>query len=89
MLRLLKILWPALLPLLAYFLYVLWRNRQRKKGRVIAHLPSLKFYSIVVSLLIAIGMFLALGVQQTANNSGQYQPAHLREDGTLERGNLP
>lgn len=86
MLRILVYLWPVLLPVVAYLVW-LWIARRR--ARVSGHdvLPGLKdgpwVWMAFTCLLVAAGCFLymALGAERTAH----YRPAHM-QGGTLVGG---
>jgi len=88
MLRLLKILWPALIPLLGYLAYVAWRSRKRSRGEEMPPLRGVGFWCLVASLLVGIVCFVTLGIEQTSTHPKHYEPAHLNSDGSLTPGSI-
>lgn len=85
MLRILRILWPALLPLILHAAYALWRGARLRAGKPVPSIPGLWFYTLLSSLLIGIALFLVLGFQQEPRHATHYQPTELNADGTLTR----
>lgn len=88
MLRLLREIWPAILPLL---LYAGWMVRQRKKARSRGEsLPKLVegpwFWAVIASIVIAIACLFFLGLSEESVK-GRYVPPHM-ENGRLVPGRI-
>ena len=86
---LLKVIWPALVPLLGYLLYVAWRAHKRAHGQEMPPLRRAGFLSVVACLLLSIGCFVFLGANQQPHQPRQYEPTHLNDDGTLQPARMP
>lgn len=88
MTRVLILLWPALLPLIGFLIWHLFRKSSAKKRNEIS--PLLKdgpwFQIVVASMIIAVLSLLAGGLLQE-ENKGTYQPAHM-ENGVLHEGQI-
>lgn len=87
MIRLLKILWPALIPLLIYTLWVWWRARKLAQGHEVPPLSRYRFWAIFSSLLIAVMMLVLLGINQPENAAGHYRAATYKH-GELQEGHF-
>ena len=87
MLRLLKILWPALIPLLIYGLWCVRRYRKKQRGEAVGPITQGLFLTLLSSLLIAVACFAFLGAQQKPSHPTGYTPTHM-EDGKLVPGKL-
>jgi len=80
--------WPVLIPLLVYVIWMISvRNRAKKIG---ATLPRFRdgpwFWAVVASLLVAVVMFLWIGLNHPENR-GDYVPPHM-ENGKLVPGKI-
>tara|TARA_B100000989_G_scaffold143792_1_gene107149 strand:+ start:1410 stop:1685 length:276 start_codon:yes stop_codon:yes gene_type:complete len=82
-------LWPAFIPILLYVLWLSYKRRrankagEEKPGWGDGPLIS----TLLVSLLLAIGSFLLLGLLQPDNRSGTYRPADMY-NGSLVPGDI-
>lgn len=85
MLRMLKILWPALIPLLIYAVWCVVRYRRKQRGEEVGPITQGLFLALLSSLGIAVLCFVFFGVQQGANEGHNYTPAHV-ENGVLVPG---
>jgi hypothetical protein len=85
---LLKLLWPALIPLAVYVAYMAWRARRKARGMPVADIKNLGFYAVVSSLVLAIALFALLAVSQPRMQTMHYQPAALDRDGSLIRSKV-
>jgi len=85
MLRLLKILWPALIPLLIYAGWCVVRYRRKMRGEEVGPIGRGLFLALLSSLLVAVLCFVVLGAEQHATGERAYVPAHV-ENGTLVPG---
>lgn len=83
-----KLLWPALIPLLGLAIYMVWRARRRADGFEMPPIRSKVFFACISSLVIAMGLFIMIGMQQQRSDASHYQPTHLNPDGTLSRGGI-
>jgi hypothetical protein len=89
MIRLLLLrLWPALLPLLVYWI---WLRHIGRKATINGK-PALRFrdgpwyWAVLASLLIAVVSFAILGLTQPAEK-GAYTPPHM-ENGNIVPGQV-
>lgn len=77
-------LWPALIPIAFYLLWLAYRKRRAAQG--IETSPELlrgaRFWCIVASFLFVGASFLFAGFAQSPNREGNYVPPHY-ENGTL------
>lgn len=87
MIPLLKMLWPALIPLLLYTLWVFWRARKLEQGQDVPPLSRYRFWAILSSLLIAAIMLILIGFTQPANLAGHYRAATYKH-GELQEGHF-
>lgn len=85
MLRILKILWPALIPLLIYAVWCIMRYRKKQRGEEVGPITQGLFLALASSLAIAVLCFAVFGAQQGANEGRNYVPAHV-VDGVLVPG---
>lgn len=85
MIRLLRILWPALLPLLLYAGWCLLRYRKKQAGEEVPALAKPFFRTLVSMIVIGAICFLLLGLEQPANEGKDYHPTHYK-DGVLVPG---
>lgn len=78
--------WPALIPLIVYWLWLKWVGRKA----TIEGMPVLRFrdgpwyWAVLASLLIGAGCYVALALEMTPHK-GTYIPPHM-EDGRLVPG---
>ncbi len=77
-------LWPALIPLLLYLMWLYYRKRQAAKG--IETPPELlrgvRFWMLVASFVLLVISFLILDFTRPAHREGKYVPPKY-EDGKL------
>lgn len=85
---LLKLLWPALVPLAMYVAYMAWRARRKARGLSVPDIKNLGFYAVVSSLVLAMALFALLAGSQPRMQTMQYQPAALDSDGNLIRSKV-
>lgn len=85
MIRLLHILWPALLPLLLYVGWCILRYRRKQAGEDVPALAKPFFRTLVAMIVIGALCFVLLGMEQSANEGRDYQPTHYK-DGVLVPG---
>lgn len=80
--------WPALLPLLVYWLWFLRARRlAQKKGETLPKFRDGPWYRIVLaSFAVAFICFLAMGLQ-AKRTKGEYTPPHM-ENGQLVPGEV-
>ena len=81
--------WPVFVPLLLYIVWMWWRIRKaKKKGEEV---PRIKdgpwFWAVLSALLIAIGLFLFLGMTQQENAGASYTATKYK-DGKLIKGGV-
>ncbi len=80
-------LWPAFIPILIYVAWLAHRRRKAKKAGI--ELESITkgtlFWTIIASILIAIGCFLYYGLSSQENAGVRYIPPHV-ENGKLIPG---
>lgn len=78
--------WPALLPLLIYWLWHRWAVSQAKRNN--RPIPRFRdgpiYWAVLASLLIAVGCFFWLGAH-LSGEKGDYVPPHV-ENGVLVPG---
>ncbi len=87
MIRILLILWPALVPLGLYALWCVWRYRRKQAGHAVPPLTHRLYVTLVASILLAAVSFILLGVEQPANEGRSYVPTHYK-DGVLVPGGM-
>ncbi len=82
-------LWPALIPLGFYLIWVLILSRRVGDGRRIAeHVRrSMLFWAIMASIVLLIGSFVFWGFTQQENKAGTYVPPTV-VDGELVPGHV-
>lgn len=85
MIRLLLILWPALLPALFYAVWCVWRYRRKQAGHAVPPVTKRLFLTVGATIGIAALCFVLLGAEQAANSGQGYRPAHFK-DGVLVPG---
>jgi hypothetical protein len=85
MLTVLRVLWPALIPLLGYASWCVWRWRKMGRGEAVAPLGRGLFWALLASAGIAAFCFFALGLSQKSQEVLPYEPSHYR-DGKLVPG---
>lgn len=85
MIRVLKILWPALIPLLIYAVWCILRYRKKQRGEEVGPITKPLFLTLISSLAIAMLCFVFFGAQQGANEGRNYVPAHV-VDGVVVPG---
>jgi hypothetical protein len=82
-------LWPALIPLLLYVLWHVWRARKYREQGLEA--PKLKDGPWMATLLIMLGLaalcLIVLGVLAPKRNHVAYEPARI-ENGKIVKGHL-
>lgn len=84
-----RFFWPAFLPLIAFGLFVLWRNKRLAAGHTVPPIEGVRFWSIIASIALAVGMMLFIGFSQERNAGNiVYEPAQLNQDGSFERGDI-
>jgi len=88
MIRLLKELWPAILPLL---LYAAWMLHKRKHAvRQGEHMPRWVegpwFWAVMASIVVAVACLLSLGASEKSIQ-GAYVPPHM-QNGQLVPGRI-
>ena len=82
-------LWPALIPLLVYF----WWHRKRVRQHASEGKEIPGFFdgpwmtACFAALLIAVVMFLVMGLLEPRRNNMAYTPAHL-ENGKIIKGEM-
>ena len=90
MLRLLLInFWPIFVPLVWYVLWMAYRRyRARRKGFYVPRFSEGKWWlPLLLSLLMGIGCFIWLGLQQPANIEAHYTPKYF-DGGALNEGKV-
>lgn len=87
MLRLLKILWPALIPLLIYAGWCIVRYRKKKRGEEVGPITKGLFLAVLSSLVVAVLCFVLLGAEQKGTGARAYTPTHV-QDGVLVPGSF-
>lgn len=80
--------WPVLLPFLVYIFWMMRvRRHARKAGEAV---PDFRegpwFWAVVATLLVALLLFLILGLSHSANQ-GEYTPPHM-ENGHIIPGGV-
>jgi drug/metabolite transporter (DMT)-like permease len=83
-----RVLWPALIPLVLYGTYVWWRARRRARGLPVPILKNLRFFVLVLCLLMAAASLMFMAALQERGDASQYRPAHMNGDGYLTRGKV-
>lgn len=80
--------WPIFIPLFVYILWMIFvRRKAKKSGAPVPHFgEGPKFWTLVASLALAIGMFLVFGFSHE-RNSGDYIPPHM-ENGKIISGEV-
>jgi len=88
MIRLLREIWPALLPLLLYALWMLRARAHatRRGAQVPRWVEGPWFWAVLASIIIAIVCLLSLGVAEQSVK-GAYVPTHM-QDGRLVPGSI-
>jgi hypothetical protein len=72
MLRLLLIrLWPALIPIALYLLWVFVLRKEKVRHKLT---EGPLFWTLVTSVLLAVGMLFWYGINEQGNWSGTYVP---------------
>jgi hypothetical protein len=85
MLTLLRILWPALIPLIVYASWRFWCAHKMRRGEVVTPIKGALFWTLLASAAIAVLCFFALGLAQHSRTEMNYQPSYMK-DGELVRG---
>lgn len=85
MIRIVLMLWPALVPMLVYVVWCMWRYKRKQAGHDVPPLTTRLFAAVVTSVLLAAACFVLLGLGQDTNDGKQYHPARY-EDGVLVPG---
>lgn len=87
MIRLLIILWPALLPLLVYASWCVWRYKRKQAGHEVPPIKAKLFITVIATIVIAALCLVVLGSQQKRNDGKGYQPVQYK-DGKLVPGTM-
>lgn len=85
MFRFLLRFWPALIPLVLYFLWLLHRKKRAAAGGEETPPEVLRgafFWSLAASFVLLLASFLVLGLSQKPQREGHYVPPHY-EGGKL------
>ena len=85
MIRIVMMLWPALVPMLVYVVWCVVRYRSKQAGHEVPPLKGPLFAAVVASIALAVLSFVVLGLGQEANDGKQYHPARY-ENGVLVPG---
>lgn len=85
MIRLFLLLWPALVPLVGYGAWCVWRYRRKRAGHAVPPITHRLFIALVASIVLAALSFIVLGLEQKPNDGTGYRPAHYK-DGVLVPG---
>ena len=84
-----RIFLPAFIPLIAFGIFVLWRNRRLAAGHAVPAIEGPRFWSIVATIVIAVGMLIGIGFSQSSDSDGDiYTPAQMYDDGSFSRGGV-
>lgn len=77
-------LWPALIPLIFYLLWLRWMKKRAARGIETPPevLKGVRFWCIVAGFVFVILGFIATDALQPARKEGRYVPPRL-ENGTL------
>ena len=81
-------LWPALIPLIAYFLWMRWRNRVRhKQGLEAMRLREGPWLAAVLCSIFTAGVLLVILGTEGEMQEGSYVPPKL-VDGKVVEGHF-
>ncbi len=80
--RILAIIWPALLPMLIYGIWCVRRYKRKQAGEDVPPLSPKFFLAVMASLAIGAVCLLVLGAGQERNSGKTYHPARY-ENGKL------
>ena len=84
-----RILWPAFIPLVAFGIFLLWRKKLIAAGHDVPAVEGARFWSIIASIVMALVMLGVIGFSQQRNaDSAVYTPAQLNDDGSFDRGGV-
>jgi cbb3-type cytochrome oxidase subunit 3 len=84
-----RLLWPALIPLCAFILFLYWRKKRLAAGNPVPPIEGARFWTIIASILLVLVSLLVLGLSQERNaDNAVYAPAELLDNGELKRGGL-
>ena len=84
-----RIMWPAFIPLIAFGAFWLWRKKRIEAGHDVPAIEGVRFWSIISSIVIAMVMLVVIGFSQERNaNEAVYTPAQLNSDGSFDRGGI-
>ena len=85
MIRILIVLWPALVPLLLYAVWCVVRYRRKQAGNAVPPVTHRLFMALVATIVLAALCFVLLGAEQQGDNGKVYHPAQYK-DGALVPG---
>lgn len=87
MLRVLLMLWPALIPLLFYAVWIARRHARKARGEDVPPITDKLFITVVATFAMAALSFLVFGLTQKPNAGTGYHPVHYK-DGVLIPGGM-
>ena len=84
-----RMLWPALIPIIGFVLFLLWRKKRMQAGHEVPAIEGARFWTIIASIVLCLGALIVVGFSQERNaGTATYTPAQLHEDGSFDRGGV-
>ncbi len=81
-------LWPALLPLVVYAVWCIWRYRRKQAGHAVPPVTKRLYVTIVATIVLAGICLVVFGAEQKPNAGHSYTPAQYK-DGVLIPASRP